>query len=344
MKKIRKWVTAAVSASLLFSLAACGSSSTGNETSAETGSENEIVAGGDFPTKPVRLVIPYPPGGGTDVLFRLVASYAEEHLGQTIVPTNMAGATATVGSRHVKDAEPDGYTVLGIHQVAATAYHTGIVDYGFDAFDPIMLMTSTPHIPAVSKKFSEENNVTDVPSFIEYVKANPNEVTWAFTTGSEDHYTIAAMLDAAGVDPGSLNYVNYDGTGPQYAALVANQVEGMTGDYASGKGYIEDGSMVPLGMVFDERNPFLPEVPTLIEQGIDFAVTIDRGVLAPKGTPADRIEIINDAFKKALEDPELQRQIEELGSFPNFMPTSEYELHLEELNNRMDDLAEKMQF
>ncbi|MBC3210493.1 tripartite tricarboxylate transporter substrate binding protein, partial [Pseudomonas sp. SWRI111] len=86
---------------------------------------------------------PYPPGGGTDVLFRLVAQYAEKHLGQTIVPTNMAGATSTVGSRFVKDAEPDGYTILGTHQVVATAEHTGVVDYGFSAFDPVVLMTST---------------------------------------------------------------------------------------------------------------------------------------------------------------------------------------------------------
>ncbi|MGO4889613.1 Bug family tripartite tricarboxylate transporter substrate binding protein [Anaerobacillus sp. MEB173] len=337
MKKIRKLLIFGMLMGLLGFLTACGGAAS------ETASTKESAEGENFPNQPVRLVIPYPPGGGTDVLFRLVASYAEEHLGQTIVPTNMAGATATVGSRHVKDAKPDGYTILGIHQVAATAYHTGIVDYGFDAFDPVMMMTSTPHIPAVSKNFSETHNITTMNDLVDYVKSG-NEMTWAFTTGSEDHYTIAALLDAAGVDPRSLNYVNYDGTGPQYAALVAKQVEGMTGDFASGKGYIEDGSMVPLGMVFDERNPFLPEVPTLIEQGIDFAVTVDRGILAPKGTPAEVIKVLNDAFEKALADPELQKRIEELGSFPNFKSTEEYEQHLKQLDDQMEQLADKMQF
>ncbi|WP_209124855.1 tripartite tricarboxylate transporter substrate binding protein [Alkalihalobacillus sp. BA299] len=338
MKKIYSLLTTVVIAALLITLSACGSSSSTNA------GDSSVSSNDQFPDKPVRLVIPYPPGGGTDVLFRLVASYAEEHLGQTIVPTNMAGATATVGSRHVKDAKPDGYTILGIHQVAATAYHTGIVDYGFSAFDPVMMMTSTPHIPAVSRDFSEKNNVKDVNDLIEYIKGNPNEMTWAYTTGSEDHYTIAALLDAAGVDPKSLNYVNYDGTGPQYAALVANQVEGMTADFASGKGYIEDGSLVPLGMVFNERNPFLPEVPTLIEQGIDFAVTVDRGILAPKDTPEEVIAVLSEAFKKALENPELQEKIEELGSFPNFKPTDEYTSHLEELDTKMEELADKMKF
>ena len=319
----------------MFVITGCGSST--SSTSGETTTEEA------FPTKPVKLVIPYPPGGGTDVLFRLVAQYAEKHLGQTIVPTNMAGATATVGSRFVKDAEPDGYTILGIHQVAATAQHTGVVDYGFSAFDPVMMMTSTPHIPSVSKKFSEENGIKTLNDFIDFVKAG-NDVTWAYTVGSEDHYTIAALLDAAGVDPTTLNYVNYDGTGPQYAAVLANQVDGMTGDFASGKGYIEDGSLVPLGMVFDDRNPFLPDVPTLKEQGIDFSVTVDRGILAPKGTPPEHVKIISDAFKKALEDPELQKKIEELGSFANFKSTEDYSKHLEELDAEMETLAPKMKF
>ncbi len=321
----------------VFVISGCGSA-TSSSSEATTTASNEA-----FPTKPVKLVIPYPPGGGTDVLFRLVAQYAEKHLGQTIVPTNMAGATATVGSRFVKDAEPDGYTILGIHQVAATAQHTGVVDYGFSAFDPVMMMTSTPHIPSVSKKFSEENNIKTINDFIDYVKAG-NKVNWAYTVGSEDHFTIAALLDAAGVDPTTLNYVNYDGTGPQYAAVLANQVDGMTGDYASGKGYIEDGSLVPLGMVFGDRNPFLPDVPTLKEQGIDFSVTVDRGILAPKGTPPEHVKIIADAFQKALEDPELQKKIEELGSFPNFKNTEDYSKHIEELDAKMETLAPKMKF
>ncbi|WP_078544726.1 Bug family tripartite tricarboxylate transporter substrate binding protein [Litchfieldia alkalitelluris] len=334
---MKKMMLVFLSIMLLIALAACGSSSNG--ASSQSNSEGTS----NFPDKPVKLVIPYPPGGGTDVLFRLVAQYAEKHLGQTIVPTNMAGATATVGSRFVKDADPDGYTVLGIHQVMATAQHTGVVDYGFSSFDPVFLMTSTPHIPSISKAFSEKHGIKNVTDLVNYVKAG-NKLTWAYTVGSEDHYTIAALMDAAGVDPRSLNYVSYDGTAPQYAAILANQVDGMTGDYASGKGYFDEGTLVPLGMVDAERNPFLPEVPTVKEQGIDFEVTVDRGVLAPKGTPAEVVEIISEAFKKALEEPELQEKIKELGSFPNYKATEEYKTHLEELDAKMGELAPKMKF
>ncbi|MCI3926997.1 tripartite tricarboxylate transporter substrate binding protein [Paenibacillus sp. TRM 82003] len=297
-----------------------------------------------YPEKPVKLVIPYPPGGGTDVLFRLVASYAEKHLGQTIVPVNMGGATATVGSREVKDAAADGYTILGTHQVVATAQHTGIVDYGFADFQPVAQVTSTPHIPMLSKAFAEEHNIKTITDFTEYVRNHPNTVIWAYTVGSEDHYTIAALLDKAGVDPKSMKYVSYPGTGPQYAAIVASQVNGMTGDFASGKGYIEAGNVVPLAVVDDERNPFLPDVPTLKEQGIDFTVTVDRGLLAPKGTPIEVVEVLNAAFESALADPELQQKIEELGSFPKFKAHGEYGDFLTELDETMGLLADKMKF
>lgn len=304
---------------------------------AEAGAAEE-----DFPTAAVEMVIPYPPGGGSDVLFRLMAEYAEEHLGQPIVPVNVEGASATVGSRQVKDSEADGYTILGTHQVTAAAFHTDIVDYGFEAFDPIALGTSTPHLPSVSTEFAEENDIEDLEGFLDYVEANPGEVTWAFTTGSEDHYTIAAILDAAGIDPTSLNYVNYNGTGPQYAALISGEVDGMTGDYASGEGYIEDGSMMPLGVVNEERDPQLPDLPTVAEQGIDFSLTVDRGFLAPEGTPAEHIDVLEAAFEAAFEDEEFQERVEELGSYPNFMNSEDYQSRIDELDSSMEQLAEQM--
>ncbi|MGJ9405526.1 Bug family tripartite tricarboxylate transporter substrate binding protein [Nesterenkonia aurantiaca] len=296
-----------------------------------------------FPSAPVEMVIPYPPGGGSDVLFRLMAEYAEEHLGENIVPINVEGASATVGSRQVKDSTADGYTILGTHQVTAAAFHTNIVDYGFDAFEPIALGTATPHLPSVSADFAQEHGIEDLQGFLDHVEANPGEVTWAFTTGSEDHYTVAAILDAAGIDPTSLNYVNYNGTGPQYAALIAGEVDGMTGDYASGEGYIEDGSLIPLGVVNEDRDPQLPDVPTVSEQGIDFTLTVDRGFLAPEGTPAEHIEVLQDAFEAAFAEEEFQERVEELGSYPNFMNSEDYQSHIDELDSSMEQLADQMQ-
>lgn len=315
-----------------------GGSNSGTGSAAGSAKETSTK----FPEKPVKMVIPYPPGGGSDVLFRLVASYAEKHLGKPIVPVNMAGASATIGSRYVKDAAPDGYTILGSHQVVAAAQHTGIVDYGFSSFEGIAQITSTPHIPAVTKEFSQKNNVKNMTDFINYVKKNPGKVIWAYTVGSEDHYTIASLLDKAGVDTKSLKYVNYPGTGPQYAAMVANQVEGMVADYASGKGYFESGDLVPLGIVNTERDAALPNVPTMIEQGIDFSLPVSRGMFAPKGTPAEILDVLDNAYEKALADPELQKKIKDLGSNPKFVPHDEFSTFVKDLDAEMAKLADKM--
>lgn len=297
----------------------------------------------DFPSSSVEMVIPYPPGGGSDVLFRLMAEYAEEELGQNIVPVNVEGASATVGSRQVRDAEADGYTILGSHQVVAAAYHTNIVDYGFDAFDPVALGTVTPHLPSVSTEFAEENDIEDLQDFLDYVEANPGTVNWGFTTGSEDHYSIAAILDTAGLDTGVLNYVNYDGTGPQYAGLMAGEIQGMTGDYASAEGYIEDGSLTPLGIVAEERDENLPDLPTVQEQDVDYALTVDRGFFAPEGTPEEHIEILADAFETAVENPDFQEDVENLGSYSNYLAPGDYQTHLDELDQSMSELADQMQ-
>lgn len=315
----------------LLALSACGED--GAEATAEEG----------FPNNDIEMVIPYPPGGGSDALFRLMAEYASDELNVNITPTNVEGASATVGSRQVMDSSPDGYTILASHQVVAAAYHNEIVDYGFEAFEPIALGTVTPHLPSVSAEFAEENDIEDLQDFLDYVEENPNTVNWGFTTGSEDHYSIAAILDAAGLDTGTLNYVNYDGTGPQYAGLVAGEIEGMTGDYASAEGYIEDGSLMPLGIVAEERDDNLPDLPTVEEQGVEHTLTVDRGFFAPEGTPEEHIEIIAEALEAAINNPEFQEQVEQLGSYANYLGPEEYQQHLDELDEAMADLAEEMQ-
>ncbi|GAA1817923.1 Bug family tripartite tricarboxylate transporter substrate binding protein [Nesterenkonia flava] len=331
LMRTKAWGSACAASALLVTISACGDASEAAEPQ------------DDFPNENIEMVIPYPPGGGSDVLFRLMAEYASEELPVTITPTNVEGASATVGSRQVKDSDADGYTILASHQVVAAAHHNEIVDYGFDAFEPIALGTTTPHLPSVSTEFSQEHGIEDLQDFLEYVEANPNTVNWGFTTGSEDHYSIAAVLDAAGLDTGILNYVNYDGTGPQYAGLVAGEIQGMTGDYASAEGYIEDGSLLPLGIVAEERDPNLPDLPTVQEQGVDYTLTVDRGFFAPEGTPEEHIEILAEAFEAAINNPEFQAEVENLGSYANYLGPEEYQAHLDELDAAMASLAEEMQ-
>lgn len=330
MKKLGLMVLTGVLTALL---AGCGST---EKPSAAT--DTASVASG-FPNKPVKMVIPYPPGGATDVIFRLIASRAEKELGQPIVPVNMTGATSTVGSRYVKDAASDGYTILGSHDVIATAYLTGVVDYSFEAFEPVSLLTQTPSIAVVQK----DTGIKNLQEFKEYVKAHPQSFKWSLTHGSTDHFFLALLMEKIGLDMKDIKMIGYEGTGPQVTALAAKETDGGMFDMPSGKGLFSGGTGVPIGVSYEERLTGLEDVGTMKEQGVDMSFSISRGVFAPKGTPEEVITVIEEAFRKALEDPELQRKItEEQGSVVKFLPHGEYKGFLEELQGKLDGLAKQM--
>jgi tripartite-type tricarboxylate transporter receptor subunit TctC len=325
---------------LLIIAAGCSSSeSSGGNNSDESNETETTEASGNYPEQQVKMIIPYGPGGATDIIFRLIASHAEEYLGQTIVPVNMEGASSTIGSREVKDADPDGYTILASHDVIHTAHLAGVADYSFEAFEPIALLTQTPNVPTVHA----DSGWKDINEFIDYVKANPGEVNWSHTPGSTDHFFIAQMMDAAGLETDALNLIGYEGTGEQINALLAKQIDGAMTNYTSGKSYFGN-EFVPLGVAHEERLAELPDLPTLAEQGIEMTNATSRGLFAPKGTPEEVIVKIEEAFQKAAESSEVQEEIAKLGSIVKFLPHDEYKTFLDDLQERLDGLAENMEF
>jgi tripartite-type tricarboxylate transporter receptor subunit TctC len=320
---------------MMFVAVGCGSSETSN-----AGNENNTTASEGYPNKQIKMVIPYGPGGATDIIFRLMAKHAEEYLGQPIVPVNITGASSTNGSREVKSADPDGYTLLASHDVIATAYFAGVVDYSFEAFEPIALLTQTPNIPTVHA----DSGWKDINDFIDYVKANPGEVKWSMTPGSTDHFFIFQLMEAAGLDTDDLNLIGYEGTGEQINGLLAKQIDGSMTNITSGKAYFDDGSFIPLGVAHDERLAEASDLPTLIEQGIDMTNATSRGLFAPKGTPEEVIVKIEEAFRKAAESPEVQKEIAKLGSIIKFKSHDEYKQFLDDLQARLEKLSKKMDF
>nr|WP_239584163.1 tripartite tricarboxylate transporter substrate binding protein [Aquibacillus albus] len=333
-------------------LAACGSasgtssgddgadSSTGSESS-ESNSEDtgSAEAASDYPEQQVKLVIPYSPGGATDIIFRLVGKYAEEELGATLVPVNMPGASSTTGSREVKNADPDGYTILGSHDVIATAYYSGVVDYSFEAFQPVSLLTQTPNIATVHADTGWEN----MDDFINYVKENPGEVKWGMTPGGTSHFFVADMLKSAGLSPDDVKLIGYEGTGAAIKAVVAGEIDGTMTNYTSGKGYFDEGTFVSIGVAHDERLAEMPDSPTMIEQGVEFTNATSRGVFVPKDTPEEVVTVLESAFEAALNDPELQAEVAKLGSITRYKDHEEYETFVTELHDRLGELAENME-
>lgn len=299
------------------------------------------TAQADYHEQDIRLIIPYGPGGATDILFRLISQEAEKTLGESIVPVNMAGAGATLGSRNVKDADPDGYTLLGSHDTIALSKLAGTVDYSFDAFEPIALLTQTINIPTAHAN----HPVQSADEIADYVSENPGQVRFSMIPSSTDHFFWAQFFQEAGIDMADVRLVGYPDTGEQVSALMAEEVDFAMFNLPSGGAFFEDGTFRALGIAHPERLDSMPDVPTLREQGIEMDHSTSRGIFAPKGTPQDVVDTIANAYEQALENEEVQSRIEnEFGSVVRFLAGEDYQAFLDENEAALSAAAENIDF
>ncbi|WP_447553537.1 Bug family tripartite tricarboxylate transporter substrate binding protein [Vreelandella sp. EE22] len=296
-----------------------------------------------YPERPIRLIIPYGAGGPTDIIFRQIAQEAEKALGVSIVPVNMSGAGATLGSRHVKDAEPNGYTILGGHDNIALSYIAGMVDYSYEAFEPIARVTQTFNMPTTYP----DHPVQDASEISQYVKDNPGSVSFSMIPTSTDHFFWIQMFDAMGIDLADVNLIGYPDTTEQMSALRAKEIDFTITNAACCSGFYKDGSFRPLGVAHSERlsGDTLDEIPTFQEMGIDMMSATSRGFFAPLGTPQEHIDILADAFEMAMQDEALrERLVNELGSEPSFQAGQEYRDFLEQNQRELEAAAENVSF
>nr|WP_290828216.1 tripartite tricarboxylate transporter substrate binding protein [Halomonas sp.] len=299
------------------------------------------TAQADYPEQDIRLIIPYGPGGATDILFRLISQEAEKTLGESIVPVNMAGAGATLGSRNVKDASPDGYTLLGSHDTIALSKLAGTVDYSFDAFEPVALLTQTINIPAAHAN----HDVQSADEIADYVRENPGQVRFSMIPSSTDHFFWAQFFQEAGIDMADVRLVGYPDTGEQVSALMAEEIDFAMFNLPSGGAFFEDGTFRALGIAHPERLESMPDVPTLRELGIEMDHSTSRGIFAPKGTPQEVLDTIAEAYGQALENEQVQSRIEnEFGSVVRFLAGEDYQAFLDENEAALSAAAENIDF
>ncbi|SDM07420.1 Tripartite-type tricarboxylate transporter, receptor component TctC [Franzmannia pantelleriensis] len=299
------------------------------------------TAQADYPEQDIRLVIPYGPGGATDIIFRLISQEAEQYLGESIVPVNMAGAGATIGSRNVLESDPDGYTLLGSHDTIALSKLAGTVDYSYDAFEPIALLTQTINIPTAHAN----HEVQSADEIAEYVRENPGQVRFSMIPSSTDHFFWAQFFQEAGIDMADVRLVGYPDTGEQVSALMAEEIDFAMFNLPSGGSFFEDGTFRPLGIAHPERLDSLSDVPTLRELGIEMDHSTSRGIFAPKGTPQEIQDTIADAYGQALENEEVRSRIEnEFGSVVRFLAGDDYLEFLDENEAALSAAAENIDF
>ncbi len=273
-----------------------------------------VMAAG-FPEHELKLVIPFAPGGATDVVFRVISERAEKELGQPVVPMNMGGAGGSRGSTFVHTQKADGYTLLGGHEFLLTTYYGGMVNFGIQEFEPVCTLTFTPMFFSAGKHAPYKT----FKEMVAYIKANPGKAVVAMTPASIQ-YVMWKQAEAAGgfnFDK-DVRVVIINGNGPQTKAILGEHVEAATGDLPSHQAYIKDGRLVVLGVANDERLAQLPDVPTMKEQGYDVKFGATRAIFAPTGTPREAVEKIAAAYKIACADPEVIKKITDMGNLMTY--------------------------
>ena len=260
-----------------------------------------------YPAKPVRLVVPFPPGGTTDILARAVAQKLSESWGQQVIVDNRPGAGGNIGSDLVAKAAPDGYTLLmgtvGTHAINPSLYTKMPYDHVKD-FAPVILVAGVPNVLVVTPSLP----VNSVKELIAYAKENPDKLNFASSgNGTSIHLSGELFRTMTGVQ---ITHVPYKGSAPALADLMGGQVQLMFDNLPSSLQFIKAGKLRALAVTSSTRSAALPDVPTLAESGLPgFEASSWFGVLAPAGTPPETVARINGAIDAWLSSPEAKDKL-----------------------------------
>lgn len=267
-----------------------------------------------YPTKPIRMICPFPPGGTTDVVARIVAQGLTEAWGQQVIVDNRPGAGALIGTEMAAKSPADGYTVL-LGSITTHAVNPALhKKLNFDVindFAPVTLVVSSPQLlavhPSVAAKSAKE--------LIALAKTKPGQLNYASAgSGTSPHLTFELFKTAVGVD---IRHVPYKGTGPAITELVGGQVQAMITGVVALMPHVKSGKLRGLAVTSKARVGALPELPTIIESGVpNFDVSSWFGVFLPAGTPRAVVTKMNGQIRKIVETPEVRKRLVDLGADP----------------------------
>jgi len=272
-----------------------------------------------YPTRPVRWIVGFPPGGPNDITARIMAEFLSERLHQQFAVENRPGAASNVAAELVAKADPDGYTVMElatVNGINASLYK----NLNYDFVRDIALLAGFGQGPAVME-VNPSVPANTVPEFIAYVKANPGKVNMGSAgIGTPQHVIgeLFMMLTST-----TMVHVPYHGSAPELTDLIAGQVQVAFEPIQSTLGYIKNGLLRPLAVSMASRSDALPNLPTLSEFVPGFEARTWQGLGAPKGTPAEIVETLNTAVNAALAEPALKARFAELGITPMPMTPAE---------------------
>ncbi|WP_281684185.1 Bug family tripartite tricarboxylate transporter substrate binding protein [Thalassobaculum salexigens] len=291
------------------------------------------AAAADFGCRTAKLIVPWGAGGGTDVIFRqFVEAVNEAGAEPELQVVNIGGQGGNKGAKEAAKAKPDGCTLFAIHQSALTSYFTGRIDFTWDKFEPVAMLTRTPSIFGANADVPYQN----ITEMVAYAKENPGKINAGGTLGSTSQFVYLLLEDAAGI---KFNHVSYDGTRQRMTALLAGNIDTGEINLAAAKKYIQTGELKALGITTEERNSEIPDVATLKEQGYDLVYGVDRGVMLPEGTSQEIIDHYAGLFKQAAENPKVVEAMNAKGTYVNYMNPAESETYWSETQAKWSKIA-----
>jgi tripartite-type tricarboxylate transporter receptor subunit TctC len=287
-----------------------------------------------YPERPVRLIVPWAAGGDTDNIFRPFSPLLQKHLGQPVVIANVGGASGTRGAKEAKDAAADGYTLYAVHDYIHSTYWAGVADVQYSDFEPICLLTSTASVLTASPKTPWKS----LPDLLADAKARPGQITVGATLASTSHFFPALIEKATGV---KFKYVSYEGLAPRMNAILGGHVD-LTDSNLTQKGKVEAGQLKFIGIATEKRHPEMPSVPTLKELGVNVVYDVSRGVMVPKGTPADVIAKLGSSCAAAAKEPEFAQAMKLQGTDVRYLDRAAYGKWLKETDDLNRNLAKDL--
>ena len=267
------------------------------------------VLAADYPTKPIRLIVAYPPGGTTDVLARIFSQGLSEKLGETVIVENKPGGGNNIGTEYAIRSPADGYTIImanPANAINSSLYKSLTFNFINDTV-PVAGIIRTPNVMVVTDSLPVKN----VAEFIAYCKANPTKVNMASSgSGTSVHLSGELFKSMTGC---KMAHIPYKGAGPALNDLIAGQVQVLFDNLPSSAGFIKDGRIRALAVTTSVREASLPNVPTVAETVPGFEASAWFGISAPKGTPREIIDKINTATNQLLADPKIQKRLADIG-------------------------------
>lgn len=287
----------------------------------------------DIPCDTAKLIVPWKAGGGTHVIFSIFEKKIQElDVTPKIKVVTVPGQGGNKGAKEAAKAKADGCTLFAIHQSAITSYLNDRVEFHFDGFDTVANLTSTPDI--IGAAAGVEFNTFD--EFAAYAKANPGKLKAGATFGSTSHFIWLLLAEKMGIE---FSFVPYDGTSERMTALLSGAIDMGALNVASGRKYLESGELKGFAIAADERSKFLPDMPTLKEQGVDMTFALERGIVAPKGTPKEIIDHWAGIFKAAAEDADLLAQMDAKGTGVSFQGPDDYRKWADQVYSDYEQVA-----